>query len=191
MTRVILQPEKKDVKDNSGIDQVFAEQVRLIYSGVSYATLVTLTVGAILIYAHRHAAPAATLIGWSSYMLAGLVLRILLVWRFHATKALERRQPAIWLRLYIAAVMLLGAGWGSAGILFMPTESPPHQFLTAFVLGATAVGSMTILAVAYTACAAFLVLALLPITINAIMMGGEFGPLIAVMCGFLLSPLRL
>ena len=41
-------------------DQVFAEQVRLIYSGVSYATLVTLTVGAILVYAHRQIASFGT-----------------------------------------------------------------------------------------------------------------------------------
>ena len=186
MTRATLQPEEKDRKDIGGTDQVFAEQVRLIYSGVSYATLVTLTVGAILIYAQRHAAPLAMLTGWSSYMLTGLLLRILLVWRFHAAKAHERRRPAFWLRLYLVMVVYLGAGWGAIGLLFMPPESPPHQFLTAFVLGATAVGSMTILAVVYTACAAFMVLALLPITLNAIVMGGEFGPLIAVMSGFLL-----
>ncbi|MCK4869441.1 MAG: hypothetical protein KAT39_15415, partial [Alphaproteobacteria bacterium] len=160
MIRATLQPEEKDRKDSSGIDQVFAEQVRLIYSGVSYATLVTLTVGAILIYAHRQTAAPAMLIGWASYMTAGLLLRILLVWRFHATRVIERGQPAIWLRLYLMAIVYLGAGWGAIGLLFMPPESPPHQFLTAFVLGATAVGSMSILAVVYAVCAAFLVLTL-------------------------------
>jgi PAS domain S-box-containing protein len=187
MTRVTLQPEEKDHKDISGIDQVFAEQVRLIYSGVSYATLVTLTVGAILVYAHRQVASVDLLVGWSAYMLLGLLIRNILVWRFHAVHALDRGHPAFWLRLYVATVVLLGAGWGSAGILFVPPESPPHQFLTAFILGATAVGSMSILAVVYAACAAFMVLTLLPITVNAIAMGGEFGSLIAVMSGFLLA----
>ncbi|MDH5558036.1 MAG: ATP-binding protein [Alphaproteobacteria bacterium] len=182
-----MQPQKKDQKDNDGIDQVFREQVRLIYSGVSYATLVTLTVGIILMHAHRHTASIQLLTGWSSYMLAGLALRILLVWRFHATRAIDGNRLAIWLRLYIAAIMLLGVGWGATGILFMPPESPPLQFLTAFVLAAVAVGSMTILAVVYFACAAFLVLALLPITLDAIVVGGEFGPLMAIMCGFLLA----
>ena len=115
---------------------VFAEQVRLIYSGVSYATLVTLTVGAILVYAHRQRCfcrPAGWLV---AYMLLGLLLRVILVWRFHAVHALDRGHPAsgctsIWPRW-----CLLGAGWGAAGILFMPPESPPHQFLTAFILGA-------------------------------------------------------
>ncbi|MDH5558489.1 MAG: hypothetical protein OEZ03_14155, partial [Alphaproteobacteria bacterium] len=62
-----MQPKEKYLKGESGIDQVFAEQVRLIFSGVSYATLVTLTVGAIMIYAHRDVAPPAKLIGWSCY----------------------------------------------------------------------------------------------------------------------------
>ena len=187
MIRAVLQPETRGHSYVSGVDKVFAEQVRLIYSGVSYAALVTLTVGAILIYAHRHTAPPAMLIGWSSYMLSGLLLRIPLVWRFHATKTLEPGHLALWLRLYMVTIVFLGAGWGATGILFMPPESPPHQFLTAFILGATAVGSMSILAVVYPACAAFLVLVLLPITLNSIAMGGEFGLLIAVMSGFLLA----
>ncbi|MBE9553764.1 MAG: hypothetical protein IMF05_09915, partial [Proteobacteria bacterium] len=149
MTRAALQQEEKDHKNISGIDQVFAEQVRLIYSGVFYATLVTLTVGAILVYAHRQVASVDLLVGWSAYMLAGLLIRNILVWRFHAVHALDRGRPAFWLHLYVATVVLLGAGWGSAGIFFMPPESPPHQFLTAFILGATAVGSMSILAVVY------------------------------------------
>ncbi len=167
-------------------DQVFAEQVRLIYSGVSYATLVTLTVGAILVYAHRQVASVDILVGWSAYMLLWLMLRVLLVWRFHATHVLVRGHPAPWLRAYLVTVICLGAGWGTAGILFVPPESPQHQFLTAFALGATAVGSMSILAVVYAACAAFMLLTLLPITVTAIAMGGESGPLIAVMTGFLL-----
>ncbi len=171
---------------SSESDQVFAEQVRLIYSGVSYATLVTLTVGAILVYAHRQVASVDILVGWSSYMLLLLMLRVLLVWRFHATHVLEREHPASWLRAYLVTVICLGAGWGAAGILFVPPESPQHQFLTAFALGATAVGSMSILAVVYAACAAFMLLTLLPITVKAIAMGGESGPLIAVMSGFLL-----
>ena len=120
-------------------DQVFAEQVRLIYSGMSYATVVTLTVGALLVYAHWQVAPIDLLIGWSAYMLLGLLLRGLLVWRFNAARALERGRPGPWLGLYLAAVAFLGAGWGSAGLLFTPPESPPHQFVTAFILCATTV----------------------------------------------------
>ncbi|MBE9552162.1 MAG: PAS domain-containing protein, partial [Proteobacteria bacterium] len=42
-------------------------------------------------------------------------------------------------------------------------------------------------AVVYAACASFMVLTLLPITLIAIAMGGEFGPLIAVISGVLLA----
>ena len=47
-------------------DQVFTEQVRLIYSGMSYATVVTLTVGALLVYVHWQVASVDLLIGWSA-----------------------------------------------------------------------------------------------------------------------------
>lgn len=47
-----------------GAGQVFLEQVRLLYSGVTYATAVTLTLGTVLVYAQREmASPPPLLAG--------------------------------------------------------------------------------------------------------------------------------
>lgn len=112
-------------------------------------------------------------------MIVGTLAHIYLAWRFSRAERHQKQNlqnVVYWRDLYVALVLFLAAGRGTAGILFVPLDSPPHQFLTAFILGAMAVGGMTILAAVYFVCAAFQILTLLPITINAITMGTEYGP---------------
>ena len=167
-------------------DLVYAEQVRLIYSGVIYATLVTLAAGVLLAYGQRGTVSGPVLGSWVAYMAVVLSLRILLAWRFHVRNGADVVRPAIWGRLYLVAVAAIGAGWGAAGVLFMPVESASHQFLTAFLLAAIAAGSMTVLAAIYAACVIFIGLSLAPITLYAALSGGESGAIIALLCGGLL-----
>lgn len=167
-------------------DAVFAEQVRQLYSGLSYSTVVTIIVGAMLVYAQSAATAGHIMAGWAIYMVVALVLRGLLGWRFTAGRALEKGHLAVWLHRYMAGVAAMGAGWGAAGVLFYPPDSSPHQFVTAFVLAAAAGGGMALLTPVYSACVVFMTLTLAPITLGAAIRGGEYGALIAMMCAVLL-----
>lgn len=103
-----------------GADQVFLEQVRLIYSGATYATVVTLTVGTILVYAQREMASPVAIAGWSCCMIAGTLARIYLVWRFGRTESQREKSIVYWRDLYVALVLFLSAGWGAAGYCSFP-----------------------------------------------------------------------
>ncbi len=177
---------KKTNVTGPGSEQVFREQVRLIYSGIAYSTAVTAVVAGVLAWAQWTVAPVPAIVGWGAYMAAALVLRNVLAWQFHATGAARHPDPRRWLILYEAGILAMGAGWGIAGLIFMPLDSPQHQMVTAFALGAIAVGGMTILAAVYRVCAIFIVLTLSPAILRAVAIGGEFGTTVAIVCTVLL-----
>ena len=167
-------------------DEVFSEQIRLVYSGVLYATLVTLSAAALLIFGQGGSDHAPALNGWMAYMAIVLSMWLLLTWRFNAAGTAQIRRAAGWNLLYLITVAAIGAGWGMAGVLFLPTDSVSEQFLTAFLLAAIAAGSTTVLAASYRACVIFIVLSLAPITFYAAVLGGESGTIISLLCGVLL-----
>jgi signal transduction histidine kinase len=167
-------------------DNVFVEQIRLVYSGVLYATLVTLSAAALLIFGQGGSDHEPALKGWAAYMAVVLGMWLVLTWRFNAAGTAQISRPAGWNLLYLITVGAVGAGWGMAGVLFLPTESVSQQFLTAFLLAAIAAGSTTVLAASYRACVIFIVLSLAPITLYAAVLGGESGTIISLLCGVLL-----
>ena len=167
-------------------DTVFEEQIRLVYSGVLHATLVTLSAAALLIFGQGGGEHQPVLKGWAAYMAVVLGMWLMLTWRFNVAGRARIDRPAGWNLLYLVTVASVGAGWGMAGVLFLPTDSISQQFLTAFLLAAIAAGSTTILAASYRACAIFIVLSLAPITLYAAVLGGESGVIISLLCGALL-----
>jgi len=167
-------------------DNVYAEQIRLVYSGVLYATLVTLSAAALLIFGQGGSDREPALNGWVAYMAVVLSMWLALTWRFNAAGTAQIRRPAGWNLLYLITVAAIGAGWGMAGVLFLPTDSVSQQLLTAFLLAAIAAGSTTVLAASYRACVIFIVLSLSPITLYAAVSGGELGTIISLLCGVLL-----
>ncbi len=167
-------------------ENLFVEQIRLVYSGVLYATLVTLSAAALLIFGQGGSDHEPALNGWVAYMAVVLSMWLVLTWRFKTAGTTQIRRPAGWNLLYLITVAAIGAGWGMAGVLFLPTDSVSQQFLTAFLLAAIAAGSTTVLAASYRACVIFIVLSLAPITLYAAVLGGESGTIISLLCGVLL-----
>ncbi len=167
-------------------DKVFVEQIRLVYSGVLYATLVTLSATALLIFGQGGSEHAPALKGWAAYMAVVLGMWLALTWRFNVAGTRHIDRPAGWNLLYLITVAAIGAGWGMAGVLFLPTDSVAQQFLTAFLLAAIAAGSTTILAASFPACVIFIVLTLAPITLYSAVLGGETGTIISLLCAVLL-----
>ncbi len=172
--------------DTRESDKLFVEQIRLVYSGVLYATLATLSAAALLIFGQGGSDHEPALNGWMAYMAIVLSTWLALTWRFRTAGTAQIHRPAGWNLLYLVTVAAIGAGWGMAGVLFLPTESVSQQFLTAFLLAAIAAGSTTVLAASYRACVIFIVLSLCPITLYAAVLGGESGTIISVLCGVLL-----
>lgn len=160
---------KRAGEEISSPDQLFAEQVKLLYKNAPLAYIVTVVNGAIVIYVQSAYIPVPILAFWYGCLVLITAIRAFLVWRY------ARLQPGLdqahhWNRVYVAGAALAGAVWGSAAVLLFPLDSVAHQVFIAFVLAGMAAGGISVLAPRMDACLAFLVPELLPLAARYLML---------------------
>ncbi len=107
------------------------------------------------------AAPTPVLAAWLGYMVLSQAVR-LLCWRRHA-KGGSPGDAALWL---VATSGASGVGWGVIGPLFGSIGSPAQQVLVPFFLAGMVAGAVANLAGDLTVLYAFVVPALLPVTVR-------------------------
>jgi len=156
----------KPARDASSFpDQLFAEQVKLLYKNAPLAYSVTVINGAILIYVQSTYIQTPSLAAWYASLVLITVMRGLVIWRY------ARVQPGpdrarFWNLAYLIGAGLAGAVWGSAAVLLFPLNSIAHQVFVAFVLAGMAAGGISVLAPRMDACVAFLLPALVPLALR-------------------------
>lgn len=151
--------------DNGHSDELFAEQVKLLYGNAPIAYCTTLINGAILIYVLWAHIPAPTLLAWYGCLLLVTVIRSIAVWQYH------RINPSYddtfrWNIIYLIGAALAGVAWGSSAVVLFPTDSISHQVFIAFVLAGMAAGGISVLAPRMEVCLFFLLPQLLPLGIR-------------------------
>ncbi len=77
--------------------------------------------------------------------------------------------------------LLMGATWGSSGIIFFSPDSVPHQMFLAVVLAGMTAGTVSILTPLPNVCARFVFAALAPLVFSLILHGSELQLAIAAM----------
>ena len=161
-------------------NRVFAARIRLLYTGAGLPAAANFINAAILGAVHRNVVDGAIVIAWLLFIFASLL------WRLWLSNSFTRAAPAdaevgIWAHRYMWAAMWTGTAWGAAGVVMLPEASPPHQILTAFVVGGTAAAAVTTLSRHYPVFLAFVCPALAPIAFHFAWIGGEVGYGMAVM----------
>jgi diguanylate cyclase (GGDEF)-like protein/PAS domain S-box-containing protein len=146
-------------------DQVYAEQVKLLYESAPLAYSVTLINGAILAYVLREHIALGALLGWYGSLSLVTVLRGLMVWRYARIRP-GPDESRFWNIAYLIGAGLAGSIWGAAAAVLFPIESIAHQVFVAFVVGGMSAGGISVLAPRIEVCMAFLVPALLPLAIR-------------------------
>jgi diguanylate cyclase (GGDEF)-like protein/PAS domain S-box-containing protein len=146
-------------------DQLFAEQVKLLYRNAPLAYSVTAINGALVVYVQSSYISISVLSLWYGSLLGITAIRVLLVWKY------ARVQPGLdesrfWNTAYLIGAGLAGIVWGSSALLLFPLESVGHQVFIAFVLAGMAAGGISVLAPRMDACVAFLLPALLPLAVR-------------------------
>jgi len=160
--------------------RIYAARVRLLYSGVGLTAAVNLVNAAILATVHRNVVDGIIVAGWLVFMSSSVLWRAWLTGRFKAVAPPDSAMR-VWARRYLFGVLWTGVAWGIAGILMLPAASPPHQIVTAFVLGGTAAGAVTTLTRHYPVYLAFVFPTLVPVAVHFAWLGGETGFGMAVM----------
>lgn len=172
---------KAPAAPSDGLDcWIFAARVRLLYSGIALTAAVNLINASILAAVHRNVVDAGIVAGWLTFMAASIGWRVWLTGRFKKASPAEGAMR-LWARRYLLAALWTGVAWGGAGVLMLPEASPPHQIVTAFVLGGMAAGAITTLTRHYPVFLAFVFPTLIPVAFHFAWLGGEIGYGMAVM----------
>ena len=149
----------------SSPDQLFSEQVKLLYKNAPLAYAVTVVNGALLIFVQSAYVSADVLAAWYGTLMLITVLRGFLAWRYWRIKP-DPGKARFWNTAYAIGAGLAGATWGSAALFLFPMNSIANQVFVAFVLAGMAAGGISVLAPRMDACLAFLVPELLPLAVR-------------------------
>ncbi|MDY0040526.1 MAG: PAS domain S-box protein [Desulforhabdus sp.] len=123
-----------------------SEQLRLLFEQLPLALVGSLVNSVILAAFLWHTADRRWTGIWLSLVAALSVGRYLLLLSYYKA-APEGDAVFYWRKCFAWGVFTSGLLWGTAGLVLYPQESLPHQLFIAFVLGGTAVGSLSIYAV--------------------------------------------
>ena len=170
--------------------RIFAARVRLLYSGIGLTAGANLINALVLSAVNRNVVHGGIVLGWLAFMAASILWRVWLTREFKAAAPADRTM-GYWAQRYLLGALWTGVAWGAAGVLMLPEASPPHQIVTAFVLGGTAAGAVTTLTRHYPVYLVFVFPTLVPVAIHFAWLGGETGYGMAVMYAlFLIFLLR-
>jgi diguanylate cyclase (GGDEF)-like protein/PAS domain S-box-containing protein len=145
--------------------RVEADRLRTLYRALPIS-LLTSIVNAVVLGAVQSAVVALpTVIAWT-----GAVV-LLSLWRIHGYRRFMRQPPATpgalagYKRRFLAEVLASGVLWGAAGIFLYPPHDSLHQMFVVFMLAGMSAGAITTLSPIWRASLAYLVPALLPLTV--------------------------
>lgn len=145
--------------------QVYAEQIRLLYTNANAGVWVTVFAATLLSYLQWGAISHPIILAWLMYMLVTSSMRFALArgyWRATKTDANSRG----WAHSFTLGTGLSAMGWGAAGVLLYPEAQLGNQVILAFVLGGMMLGAGAVLAARPGAFLTFMIPAGLPLSVR-------------------------
>jgi PAS domain S-box-containing protein len=175
-----------DARATPASTAAYAEQVRMLYAGVSTAVLANIANAAILTYLLWEVSDRSSLKEWLTAMVLLQLGRFVLARYYRATPKRPNvvgghRKGTRWDRWYLAGVATTGSMWGLAGYSLFPHQSPEHQLALIFILGGTVAGGTALLAAVWSAFPLFALPALLPLTVTFFTMDGPHSTAMGVL----------
>jgi signal transduction histidine kinase/ActR/RegA family two-component response regulator len=152
--------------------QVEAELIRLLYAQAPVGLVVTLLNSGILCWILWNVISHSILLSWA------VVLAVLTFVRFLLVNWYQRSAPTVhhipkWRMWFIIGAGLSGLVWGATGVVLYPTTSVVHQIFLTFILAGMGAGAVASYAVVPLAFLAFFLPAIVPITIQLFVQGGD------------------
>ena len=164
------------MKEINDLDsEIFIERIKLLYKTGFGALIGVLIVSVFLVIALWITTQDSSLIWWFIILALIIVVRWISISRFNSSQ-IHKNSYRFWSRLYVTGVILSGAMWGIAGIIFFnPDNLIVVMILITFTLGLSA-GAATSISIYYPAFFGFVISAILPLAIRLFMEGGIFIP---------------
>jgi len=124
------------------LQQIEAEQTRLLYAQAPIAFVISVVNATILALFLRPEVPAPALLTWWMSLIGVYLTRLALVWRYRRA-APSVTQDRRWRTRFLIGAVSAGCAWGVSGILLFPAHSLPHQVFLTFVIGGMGIGAIT------------------------------------------------
>ena len=145
--------------------EVYAEQVRLLYSNANAGVWITALAATLLSYLQWRSISRPIVLAWLIYMLVISAARFALARRY-SRRARTDTNTRRWANTFTVGTALSAMGWGAAGFLLYPEAQLANQVILAFVLGGMMLGAGSVLASRPEAFLAFMVPIGLPISVR-------------------------
>lgn len=152
--------------------QLYAEQVKLLYRNAPVGLIATLINSVVLVFILRSVVPHRTLTAWLVCILLISIARFVQLTRFRRVPP-ESSDVGRWGIWFLTGLALSGIIWGSAGIFLFPVGSIVHQAFLAFVLGGMAIGAAGAFSVVMPAFIAYALPSLTPLIVRFLAAGDE------------------
>lgn len=160
--------------------QIYAEQVALLYRNATAGYLVSVAGGALLVFALSAQVELALLVGWYGLLIVVTLLRSTLSWHYeHASDRLTH--AALWERRFVIGTTASGLVWGAAAVVLFPTDSLAHGLFLAMVLAGMVAGAVGLFAVRMPVFVSFALPIVLTTATQFFLAGGELRTIMGVL----------
>lgn len=152
--------------------QVYAQQIRLLYTNANAGIWVTVLVATLLTYLQWGMISHPIVLAWLMYMLVVSFVRFVLARRYWSAARMDTDTRG-WANTFTIGTGLSALGWGAAGVLLYPEAQLVNQVILAFVLGGMMLGAGSILAARPEAFMAFIIPTGLPVSVRLLVQGDD------------------
>ena len=167
-------------------DPVNTEQVRSSYANLPLTLSISVVNSVLLGFVMASAAAPSTILVWISLVVSLSAVRMVL-WHVHSRYDVGYDLDPRWARIATAGSLASGILWGCSTILFFPLDEM-HLLFLALVISGMCAGAATVHAAHFPSVVAFILPAILPLTVNFFMQGNKLQVVAGIMaCVFGIS----
>ena len=158
-----LRELRQRIRAEKGVGTPQSEQVRLLYSHLPAAILISAVLASIFAGVQASVIDPDRVLMWLAALAAVLLGRagLFVAWRGSARVAGESETDR-WLRWFRIGVFATGLVWGVGGVLLAPSGDLVHKIYASFVLAGLSAGAATTLAVDRISAFGFFLLVMVP-----------------------------
>ncbi len=154
--------------------QVFNEQIRLLYARSKVPIATSVLVAALLCWSQQSVSSATLLLGWfgSMVVICGARMGLTVLFAKRDPTA-ERPDMSAWQWYFLFGAYVTATAWGAASVFLFPEHDPLHQIAFFVIMAGMAAGAVASLASHLPTVCGYLSLMLFPLALKMVLEGGE------------------
>ncbi|GHA93682.1 putative bifunctional diguanylate cyclase/phosphodiesterase [Modicisalibacter luteus] len=173
-------------KSQEQLPIVRREQVKMLYESFWQPMFASIACALLLVFLMWPVIPHGVLIGWLSAMLGVMLLRLVLVMKFHRRVA-SVQSKHYWLGWFAVGAFAAGVTWGAAGTFLFFADHYEYQAALSVVMAGIGAGAVATLSSVWGVAALFLIPAILPLLLQYLFMGTPVSLFLSIMMTLFLA----